>query len=107
MNGCDDLTSVRNAASYTGTPPIQPSKAAPGAVSNDLALSILHEHFEQLTALAITLENRLADECERVKDGGPLTEWRLAQVLSDKLSSTRVQREVACLLGRETPGQEP
>jgi hypothetical protein len=60
-----------------------------------------------LAALSSTLEGRLADECERVKDGGPLIDWRLAQVLNDKLSSTKVQREVACLLGREMPGQEP
>ena len=71
------------------------------AADRDHVLDLLEEHLEQLSALSFALEGRLADLCESGKkkgDFGPLTEWRLAQVMCDMLSSTKVQTDIAAIL---------
>lgn len=81
----------------------------PSADSVDTALAILDDHLAQLNALSIVLEERLADLCKREPEGGgywPLTEWRMAQVMLDMLSSTDVRKNVAWHLGQREAAAE-
>lgn len=74
----------------------------PSAVRVDIALNWLTEHFEQLSAMSMALEERLSERCERQKnEAPPLMEWRLAQVLNDLLTSMKVQNGISDLLRME------
>lgn len=66
----------------------------------DTALYILENHLDQLNCLALVLENRLADLCEKddkdsyKNDSPPLIEWRMSQVMRDMLSSLEVRNNI-------------
>jgi hypothetical protein len=70
----------------------------------ELACEIIETHLDQAGAMALTIENQLADECNdgnHPPDGAPIVAWRLSQVLSDMLNSTRIQKSVRATLGVE------
>jgi hypothetical protein len=89
------------------------TKAAPAANPSQLvgpfqptlALDIFETHCAQLAALARVLEQRLGEACnfgENPPDDSPMTEWRLAEVLLEKLDDASLNASMCRALGLPT-----
>ena len=63
------------------------------------AYGIVHDHLEQLTAMAIAVEQRHRDACQDDSDDAPVTAWRFAQVMLETIGSTAIPSAVRAHLG--------
>jgi hypothetical protein len=76
-----------------------------GPYQPTVALGIFEAHCAQLEALARVLERRLGEACnfgENPPDDAPLTEWRLAEVLLEKLDDAGLNASMCRALGLPT-----
>lgn len=70
-----------------------------------LALDIFETLCSQLLAVTMVLEQRLGEACnfgESPPDDSPVTEWRLAEVLLDKLNDAKLSDPMCRALGLPT-----
>ncbi len=61
----------------------------------DLAMDILHEELGKMEAICLSLVDRLRPEnLDDIRDDEDIVSYRLAQVLEDRLSSTKFENSL-------------